>query len=192
MPGSAENISVEIANTVLAQHYFAYNLITQNSPPLPGVIWHYTTADGLLGIINTQQLYMSHILCMNDTEEYAHGINYMKQAIAARDRDDVSVNAKRFHAILSQVLASSAIVYNVPDIFVSCFTGETDTLTHWLEYGHNRVGYAIGFDTSRLKNVTGQHCSLRACVYNDSLKQNVSVETLAKQHSTNLLSPTEI
>jgi len=173
-----DKILVDIGRAVLALHYLANDLIAHNSPPEPSTIWHYTTADGLLGIVKNQQLYMSHILCMNDTEELEHGISHILQAIDIRGRAEISDDVRKFHTALKSNLTNSLIVSNVQDIFVSCFSGETDTLTHWLEYGRNGVGYAIGFDTIRLKAATGQHCSFRACVYDDRLKKRVALVTL--------------
>jgi hypothetical protein len=64
-------------------------------------------------------------------------------------------------------------IKNVPEIFVSCFTGETDTLTHWMEYGQQGVGYAIGFDTRKLKSVTANSAVLHQCIYRDNIKLNL-------------------
>ena len=167
----------EINRVVLEQHKFARKLIKDNAAPEPNIIWHYTTADGLLGILKNQELFMSHILCMNDTEEFQHGISHIIQAVGIRGRSSVSASASKFHEALTPSLCEYLVVPNVPDIFVSCFSGETDTLTHWLEYGRNGVGYAVGFDTARLKEISASHCAFLPCVYDDELKEKIALET---------------
>jgi hypothetical protein len=38
----------------------------------PKVLWHYTTQDGLLGIIETGSIHASNILYLNDATEYTY------------------------------------------------------------------------------------------------------------------------
>ncbi len=177
MSSPEDKVLSEITRAVMDQLCFANNIISRSSPNEPHMLWHYTTADGLVGIVNNQELFMSHILCMNDTEEYRHGIAHVIRACGIRNDSNVSESAKKFHEALTPRLVNNII--KVPDIFVSCFSEKTDTHIHWLEYGRNGVGYAIGFDTARLKAITSNYCAFRACVYQDHVKEQIAVETLA-------------
>ena len=181
MSSLPSQIQTEINRAILEQSRFANEIVVRDVPSQPSIIWHYTTAEGLLGIVKNQELFMSHILCMNDTDEYRHGISHVIRACGIRDDSGISASAKKLHKALTAKLIGN--INNTPDIFVSCFSGETDTHTHWLEYGRNGVGYAIGFDTARLLAVTDQYCAFHACIYKDERKQQIAVETLENADS---------
>ena len=108
-----------------------------------------------------------------------HGLKYLIQAIALRFHDaQLSPSIQELYNALLNPLVHSMMPANIPDIFVACFSGETDTLTHWIEYGQHGVGYAIGFDTGRLVSATTANALLTRCIYKDETKIRLLLHTL--------------
>ena len=52
--------------------------------PLEPDIWHYTDWAGLNGILKSKQLWASHILYLNDSNEMSHAIKRFKEIITSR------------------------------------------------------------------------------------------------------------
>lgn len=47
--------------------------ITSNAEEIPAVVYHYTDAAGLLGIIEAQKFWATEMTLLNDPEEYVIG-----------------------------------------------------------------------------------------------------------------------
>lgn len=159
------------------------DLLRRSVTAEPPILWHYTTADGLLGIVQNKHIRMSHIACMNDSEEYRHGLKHLEEAAHSRLSSGLPPDLEKLHRFL---IGSLAYPRDIPGIFVACLSEETDALTHWIEYGQQGVGYAIGFDTGKLKavtqNTTDQVFSpiLAQCVYRDHCKRKMLLSWLEK------------
>jgi hypothetical protein len=44
------------------------HLRTYDRPPVK--VWHYTTAEGMIGILQGGQIFATHISCVNDNSEH--------------------------------------------------------------------------------------------------------------------------
>lgn len=111
------------------------------------IIWHYTTGNGLLGIIESGTLYASQVACLNDSSEIRYGGWLYRQALvdllaqeqlSPEESDFIDGQIKRN----TEALVSRP---NVSDSFVTCFSTERDDLSQWRAYGGGENGYAIGF-----------------------------------------------
>ena len=47
----------------------------------PEILWHYTTADKFLKIIESGELWFTHVSCLNDTEEVRLAAGVTRRAI---------------------------------------------------------------------------------------------------------------
>src|SRR5262245_62798120 len=50
----------------------------------PQVLWHYTTGNGLVGIVETDQLWTTQISCVNDSTELRYGVSLLSDALIER------------------------------------------------------------------------------------------------------------
>src|SRR2546423_10494745 len=56
----------------------AWDRLHQDSPRL---LYHYTSADGLLGMLQGRQLWATNVRFMNDTSELAYGIRLVREVL---------------------------------------------------------------------------------------------------------------
>jgi hypothetical protein len=114
-------------------------------PPPPQMLWHYTSGDGLMGILGEGSLWSTHVSCLNDTGElnYAHGL----LLDALREQAEAAVPGSIEDTFLSHVLSnSSRDGAGSSDVFVACLTEKGDDLSQWRSYAGGEGGYAVGFN----------------------------------------------
>src|SRR5450755_2950832 len=123
--------------------------ISDDKDQLPSVLYHYTDANGLLGILQSRKLWASDVMYLNDSKEihYGHGLGL---AFIQQFREDSMVyrSLRRGLGYLSSMINEA----NVNDYIVS-FCAKPDLLSQWRAYGRNGTGFAIGFDRSVLDSV---------------------------------------
>lgn len=129
---------------------------------IPETVFHYTAADGLLGILETRHLWVSDIEFLNDVQEVRYGIDIVRAAFEQRryelenHRDPDDNEALRqwgetqslLDALESRFPATGGfrnLWERMP--YVTSFCGHGDLLSMWRGYAHG-PGFAIEFDTS--------------------------------------------
>jgi hypothetical protein len=122
------------------------------SEPYNGVIYHYTSADGVAGIIGNHEIWMSNTAFMNDTTELR-----MLQNSRSIFKDDDFTNeyVKRAWRNMSQQAPYDANYY------MASFSKAKDQLEQWRAYG----SFCIGFDAKRLRVQKG--AALYRCLYRE-------------------------
>jgi hypothetical protein len=103
----------------------------------PTDIFHYTNLEALCGILQTGQLWATHIKFMNDSDELTHGRDLLLSAVFGRLQSRADYDA---------VSLFVNIMFNdmVKDVFVACFSGLSDDLSQWRGYG-GESGVSVGF-----------------------------------------------
>ena len=125
----------------------------------PQNLLHYTDTVGLLGILDSQQLWATHAFYLNDATE----INYTYELIEeiyhdlieqakpdGKARADSNSPLWTYRDFLHRLSYKTARAKPNPDVYVTCFCEKDDLLSQWRGYGNRGSGYAIGFDTKRL------------------------------------------
>lgn len=115
---------------------------------LPSTLYHYTSLSGLLGIVNSGQIWASHIRYLNDRSEQEHLWSLVKKRVSDKLSSAKSSKAKDSLRLLLSTIE------DLPnkDVYVTSFSSESDLLSQWLSYCPEGNGFAIGFD---LKSVYG-------------------------------------
>lgn len=130
----------------------------------PEIVYHYTTATGALGILTSGSLWATDMAHLNDASEMTFGIGQVQSAVSlirpslSSQRDDngtpFSDYADEYWHLLAEVVRR-VVARRIPELRrefvlgVACFCENGDLLSQWREYGSH--GYAIGFDSSKLK-----------------------------------------
>jgi hypothetical protein len=110
------------------------------------LLFHYTTVESFVSIMNSGQLWASHIRYQNDTSEQRLIWDHVRARIKARL--EATSGNDRDRLLLFQSLASSPLEL---DLYLLCFSKDGgDTLSQWRGYGGS-AGVAIGFDPGELK-----------------------------------------
>ncbi len=119
------------------------------------ILWHYTTGDALLSIIESGSLWATQVSCLNDTTELGYGAKLLKDA--AEDFQSEEPVDPYVDLLVKQMreapLEIGGMPINVPSpLFVSCFSALEDDLSQWRAYSGGENGYSIGFVASGLFN----------------------------------------
>lgn len=105
-------------------------------------LYHYTTAAGLKGIFETEQLWFTDYRFQNDPDEFRYGkelaVEVLNDLKARNNFEGQLIDTVR--SILTSNQMDLAL-----DVFLACFTRRRDDLGQWETYGDNGRGFAIGF-----------------------------------------------
>ncbi|WP_269221881.1 DUF2971 domain-containing protein [Flavobacterium sp. IMCC34518] len=117
-------------------------------------IFHYTSINGFISIIETQSLYCTNVNFLNDSKELKHGIELILKAL------EIVKNSENNDIIEST--KNNIEILNKTEKYVTCFSKDGDSLSQWRAYGNDGKGISLGFDFSGLKNnfnknLTGLH-----------------------------------
>ncbi len=154
------------------------------------ILYHYTSLNGLLGIVKAKTLWMSDIHYLNDTEELRQFANFIAVDIMRR-KERGEPNIRVLEQFRNWLLDRSA---SGPMMFVGSFTENGNLLSQWRGYCPYGKGVSIGFEPSRLiETAGGASFSIGRCIYErdeqERLAQRV-VDCIACM-STNYVQPTD-
>lgn len=114
------------------------------SGDLPERLFHYTTAMGLKGILDSGRLWATHYRFLNDESEVDYGMFVVKacaDSLKAVHHDELT------NQFLDIILGSVNPFDGMVDCYIACFCTEDDLLNQWRDYGGGDGGYALGFKT---------------------------------------------
>jgi hypothetical protein len=118
------------------------------SEMLPHVVYHYTSMETLLKIVETSSIWATNILYLNDVSEREHCL----ETIRAR------LDSEEGHKLFGPVIESEGEKEErgrMPFLpFIASFSADRDALTQWRSYCPQGNGVCIGFRTESLKNAT--------------------------------------
>jgi hypothetical protein len=145
------------------------------------VLYHYTDAAGLLGIVQKQRLWASNAAFLNDSTEVVYirdmlaevaqelraeynvtatSREYAADAMAGTGR--YSVRERRTSSVIG-ILESGPSLWSANlDAYVSCFCSKGDLLSQWRGYPSSGGGYALGLRSESLRRGSGV---LRRVIY---------------------------
>ena len=144
---------------VQTEDHAAYSAFAENMVKKLGfhdvnekVVWHYTTGDGLLGILKTGQIFSTQLACLNDQTELNYGIDLFRSTLLNLRNERPELRDADTELIFRHA-EESALLDVVPEspFYVACFSRHDDDLSQWRAYGSGENGYAIGFYTEHLK-----------------------------------------
>jgi hypothetical protein len=122
-----------------------------------GDLYHYTTIDGLKGILDSGRLWGTHVAFLNDSQELRHGVDaicslikkYAEWHIDEPDPEPSETMHKTILSLHEYVLSNRDMLQTKMGLFVSCLSSSADQLSQWRGYG-SHGGYAIRFDPKKL------------------------------------------
>lgn len=122
--------------------------------PTPSYLYHYTTLEGLKGILTGRSFWASLIQYLNDEQEYQYFCLLFKDALMKtyQKNDKLSIVQKELKEYFVRELDryfSSA--FGTVNTYSICFCEDSDSLSMWRSYGNAIGGYALCFDTTKLE-----------------------------------------
>jgi hypothetical protein len=106
---------------------------------VPQEIWHYTGADGLIGILRSGQIWSTQVACVNDTGEQ----RYFGDLVRAGVRKLRAAVTDPRIAVLARVADDALTVrdFSTAGHFVACFSEVEDDLGQWRGHGGGECGH---------------------------------------------------
>ncbi len=123
----------------------------------PRLLYHYTSAEGLLGMLEGHQLWATNVRFMNDTTELGYGIGLVREVLqepatgrAPRRAASRRVTRQNREDILAMLADTEANTKH----FAVCFCENGDLLSQWRGYGALGSGFAVGLHGKKLCDFT--------------------------------------
>lgn len=138
----------------------SHNLFMQAAPTR---LFHYTSLNGLHGIVKSKSLWLTKAAYLNDKSELKHAI-----AIFQHEAQRAACNASESD-IRELILTASRQLesFRQTNICIASFCEDGDLLSQWRGYGSSGPGVALGFSGKALARVNGSGWArLFRCVYN--------------------------
>lgn len=158
-----------------------------------GPLYHYTDQAGLLGIIRGKQIWATHTQYLNDTREFLHAVQMMREELTvsraahgdenvrdvleAMDKDlpEPQVSSDEERAALREMWESvrDGAELGGINVCVASFSEIRDSLSQWRAYVP-RGGFCIGVRGDRLADLVVAHkFYLAACLYDRGRQQRL-------------------
>jgi hypothetical protein len=122
--------------------------ILADRPGAPEFLYHYTRPDAAISIIESGQLWLSHLSFMNDSSEIAYGRQLTKEVVVSY-HPRAEYQERFLHMI--DMMAEPGENDSIQN-YVICFCGNGDLLSQWRAYGNFGGGYALGFRYAAMKS----------------------------------------
>lgn len=125
-------------------------------------LYHYTTQNGFLGIIDSRTLWAGNVYFMNDAAEMKHaaGVAIDRVNVLARKSPDIS--------LLAEAIVHELIRLEEFPVFCVSFSESRDLLSQWRAYA-NESGIALAFNPDELTEIAKiNKLKLYQCAYSDS------------------------
>ena len=135
-------------------------------------LFHYTTQNGLLGIIESKSLWLSDNQYMNDMTEYNHTIDLVKDELKKRGYE-------KFRKFLDTIDSGfDTLLENIKEkhpIYVCSFSENGNLLSQWRGYCSNGGGYSIGFDKAHIVKLRKKYKKFNfvRCVYKKKIQKEI-------------------
>ena len=153
-------------------------LATESPPP---ILYHYTSQDGLFGILESKSIWASKIQYLNDETELNLGVQTATRIIKELLQDTPEPIKQKFLNFLSNDVQR----IERTNVFVSCFSAVGDLLSQWRGYCPRGIGYSIGFDSGKLEALArNRNFLLRSCVYNPTAQKKIIVDSINQGATT--------
>lgn len=138
------------------------------------VLFHYTTQQGLIGIIQNKSLWATKIQYLNDAKEMSLTAELVKSRLHKLMKPHWDANNPKYDKIISSLRSVESI-----NIFVFSLSEKGDLLSQWRAYSQNGIGYSIGFEYDLLENIMkSNHFKLAKCIYDINIQYKIIDEII--------------
>ena len=138
-------------------------------------LYHYTSLNGVLGILHSRAIWASHVSYLNDASEFLHGVSFAREIAGNIFMADDYLAAFGW-AVRHALEAVSAV-----DLYTASFSEKADLLSQWRGYCPAGAGLCLGFDSDLLRDYCLERgYRLEKCIYTHD-EQIRQVRTLVSE-----------
>lgn len=110
------------------------------------ILYHYTSAAGLLGILSSGFLRGTMASSLNDTSEIAFGHSVCRSVL---EEQKVARSTEFERLLLTRTLGWMSDDSSPNEVYVTSFTEHRDVLSQWRGYGSGQGRFCIGFQLAQ-------------------------------------------
>lgn len=109
------------------------------------VVVHYSSPEGVLGILETGEIWATDVHFLNDQSEFSYAVDLFEDEVRRR------IKKRELHKDWVKFIEKELVAMRERRTFVSCFSARRDDLSQWRAYGAQ--GVALGVSVSVLQGV---------------------------------------
>jgi hypothetical protein len=129
---------------------------------VPDVLYHYTSGEGLLGIVTSARLRATNFAYLNDFVELTYGVDVVRRVVTERFTHSELENSVRMVTYVRDILLDTLTAE--ADLYIVSFCTERDLLSQWRGYGAPAGRFCLAFRTEGLMDLRPP-CRLDRAVY---------------------------
>lgn len=138
-------------------------------------LYHYTSLNGVLGILRSRGIWATHASYLNDASEFFHGLQFAKRIAGGIFMQD------DYLAAFGWAVRHALEALSANDLYVASFSEKADLLSQWRGYCPSGAGLCLGFDVDHLMSFCQlKGYTLEQCIYKHSDQIN-KVELLVNK-----------
>ncbi len=142
--------------------------------------FHYTTAQGIDGILNEKKIWATDVNYLNDYAEIRRGIIYANRWFKQNKPKIKDKMGDIYTTTLEKNLQVEPRGQSGQRMYICSFSTERDSLSQWLGYG-GKMGYSIGFHPEYLtKKAEELGLDFVQCIYEHNENINPVCDALDK------------
>ena len=106
-------------------------------------LYHYTTIEGLKGILKKRSIWLTHISTLNDPTELKYGKKLILEIISDEmNKQSEDIINSFFKQLILHINTFDDLFY---EVYVACFCESDNLLSQWRAYANRGGGYNLGF-----------------------------------------------
>ena len=153
-----------------------------SSSSKPLILYHYTSVEGLIGILESCSLWCTDVKYLNDPIELKYGKKLIYDKLQGYLKMEENAILNAILKNLSQIIG----ILHKYDVYISCFSQEDNLLSQWKNYASKGKGFNLGIEfntecdvrtkTACIGDISKEHYPvLRRVVYEEK-EQNFIIE----------------
>lgn len=124
--------------------------LEQHSYSEPKLLYHYTTLEGLKGILENRSIWFSHMSTLNDPLELQYGKKIIIDEIESLLKEEKDPLLIRFFLMIRNFV--EAFGKHMMHLYIACFCEDDNLLSQWRSYSSNGGGYNLGLQIDSKTN----------------------------------------
>ena len=137
---------------------------------IPEFIYHYTSQDAFLKIVNSTTLWATDIRYLNDSAEFTYAVQLACEVLKEYANDE------KYHTVknIYEVLSTEPYSLHYASIYVVSFSGNGDLLSQWRAYCPLGSGFSIAFHGNTLERIgSNSNFDLVPCEYDENKQKQL-------------------
>jgi len=148
----------------------------------PEILYHYTDAKGLLGILDSKQIWATSYRFMTDAREFEYGFDLISELYPPAQESTLrflaGADVETPNSSYAELIKAYKWHYESDCLFVAAFSASGDSLGQWRGYAGLHSGYSLGFRSEEMKSIN-EKTRLVACSY-DKQEQLAKIDGLIR------------